>query len=59
MAEKKKRKLFFWLIITFAVVIVIFLIFRFLTLEDSWICKNGTWQKHGNPSAAMPSGRCK
>lgn len=26
--------------------------------EDSWLCVNGQWIKHGNPSAAMPEIPC-
>jgi len=26
--------------------------------EDTWICKNGEWVKHGKPSAPMPSYPC-
>lgn len=26
--------------------------------EDTWICQDGQWVKHGNPSAAMPSKPC-
>ncbi|MEI6843516.1 MAG: hypothetical protein WCK48_03380 [bacterium] len=26
--------------------------------EDSWICKDGQWQKHGNPTAEMPKEVC-
>jgi hypothetical protein len=26
--------------------------------EDSWICSNGAWVKHGNPSASMPTSGC-
>jgi len=26
--------------------------------EDSWICDNGQWIKHGNPRAPMPTGGC-
>jgi hypothetical protein len=31
---------------------------RFYTAEDTWICKNGQWVKHGNPNASMPNGWC-
>jgi hypothetical protein len=27
--------------------------------EDSWICVNGEWVKHGMPSAPMPTEQCK
>jgi hypothetical protein len=26
--------------------------------EDTWICANNQWVKHGNPSAAMPTTIC-
>lgn len=26
--------------------------------EDTWICQNGEWVKHGNPSAPMPAEPC-
>ncbi len=31
---------------------------RFLSGEDSWICDNGEWVKHGNPSAEKPTEPC-
>lgn len=26
--------------------------------EDSWICQNGQWVKHGSPSGPSPAGAC-
>ncbi|MFA5413420.1 MAG: GerMN domain-containing protein [Patescibacteria group bacterium] len=31
---------------------------RFLSGEDDWICDDGEWVKHGNPSAAKPTEPC-
>jgi hypothetical protein len=31
--------------------------FKFST-EDTWLCQNGGWVKHGNPSSAMPTAGC-
>lgn len=31
---------------------------RFLSGEDNWICSNGQWIKHGNPSAPKPTKPC-
>lgn len=31
---------------------------RFRTPEDSWVCQDGQWVKHGNPSSPMPSKPC-
>ncbi len=34
--------------------------FRFFSGdEDTWLCQNGQWVKHGNPSASMPTSGCK
>jgi len=30
----------------------------FFSGEDSWICDNGEWVKHGNPSASKPTTLC-
>jgi hypothetical protein len=32
---------------------------RLFSPEDTWICQDGQWVKHGNPSAPMPSGTCR
>jgi len=35
------------------------LIFRLLSgPEDTWLCQNGQWTRHGNPSAPMPTTGC-
>lgn len=31
---------------------------RLLSGEDNWICRNGEWVKHGNPSAPHPTEPC-
>ncbi|HOX95952.1 MAG TPA: hypothetical protein PLI45_01085 [Candidatus Woesebacteria bacterium] len=31
---------------------------RLLSPEDSWICVDGSWQKHGQPSTPMPTTEC-
>lgn len=31
---------------------------KFFSGEDSWVCSNGQWVKHGNPSAPMPASGC-
>lgn len=42
------------------VVLLAVLALRFLLggSEDTWICDNGQWVKHGNPSAPMPETGC-
>lgn len=45
------------------VLVVLLILFASLLIlkifnEDDWICKEGNWVKHGNPSASMPSEPC-
>lgn len=49
------------LIIAAVIVLVIFVILglRLLSPEDTWICQNGQWVKHGNPTTEMPNKPCK
>lgn len=42
-----------------AVVLCVMLLVRLLSGEDNWICQNGQWVKHGNPSQVMPQEKCK
>lgn len=41
------------------VVLIVIVGARILSPEDNWICKDGEWVKHGNPSGPMPIGTCK
>jgi hypothetical protein len=45
------------LVILLIVLAIIFGI-RTLTPEDSWICENGAWLRHGNPASPMPTSAC-
>ncbi|MFH1089536.1 MAG: DUF333 domain-containing protein [Candidatus Uhrbacteria bacterium] len=45
-------------IAVFALLIVGLAILRFSTPEDTWLCSNGAWIQHGNPSASMPTTAC-
>jgi len=40
-----------------AIAVIIFIL-RLLSGEDNWICQNGEWVKHGNPSAQKPTTPC-
>jgi Sporulation and spore germination/Immunoglobulin-like domain of bacterial spore germination len=41
------------------VVIVFFVSIRFVSkAEDGWVCDNGQWVKHGNPSTEVPKTPC-
>jgi len=43
-----------------AVLFVLWIILRFVIggPEDDWICQDGNWVKHGNPTAEMPKTPC-
>ncbi len=42
-----------------SIVFLAILVVRGITGEDTWICQDGEWVKHGNPSAPQPTGTCK
>jgi len=46
------------LVILAGLILIVFFI-RLLTPEDTWICDNGQWIKHGNPKVATPTKPCK
>lgn len=51
-----------WKYITFAIVFALLLAvfsIRFFSGEDNWVCQNGEWVKHGNPSFPAPVTECK
>jgi len=52
-----KKSLIFGGIIIFLIVVVMLGI-RFFSGEDNWICQNGEWIKHGNPSTEKPTIGC-
>lgn len=51
--KKKTKKILFSVFILIAVFIVILLV-RLFSPEDTWLCVNGKWIKHGNPTRPMP-----
>jgi len=57
MAMSKKLKKIFQIVLIF--IILLFLIFLIRGSDDTWICKNGEWIKHGNPSELKPEIPCK
>jgi hypothetical protein len=46
------------LIATMALFIIAIAVFFLRGNEGFWICENGQWAKHGNPSAPMPAELC-
>lgn len=53
-----QKKLILILAIILVCLLAIIAILRFSSPEDTWICQDGQWVKHGNPSAAMPTTAC-
>lgn len=53
--KNKKYFLIFLMLIAVGFVIAI----RFSNTEDTWICENGSWVKHGNPAEEKPNTPCK
>jgi hypothetical protein len=51
------KKLLIVAIIILAVVVAVIGL-RLLIGEDSWICVDGKWIKHGNPGSPMPESGC-
>ena len=53
---KNKKKVLLFLL----VLLVVWFFVRFVVggSEDSWICVEGQWVKHGYPSTPMPEGEC-
>lgn len=42
-----------------SVLVVTAVAVRFMSdSEDTWLCENGGWVRHGNPAAPMPTGGC-
>ncbi|MDD4290534.1 MAG: hypothetical protein PHH83_04705 [Patescibacteria group bacterium] len=54
------KRMFIYFIIAIGVLFVAVIFFRILSGdEDTWICENGIWIKHGNPTVQMPTQECK
>jgi hypothetical protein len=51
-----KKVYFVWAIII--IILATALILRLTSKEDDWLCENGGWIRHGNPSAPMPTEVC-
>ncbi len=51
-----KKNIF--LLTFFAVILISALLFFLRSNEDTWLCQNGNWVKHGNPSLPQPTSGC-
>jgi putative hemolysin len=54
------KKYVLFLVMAIVILAGAILMFRFFIGgdEDTWLCQNNQWVRHGNPSAAMPSSGC-
>jgi len=52
----KKATLIIGILVMIAAAAAVLLVLR--GDEDTWLCQNGQWVKHGNPSASMPTAGC-
>ncbi|MCX6823103.1 MAG: hypothetical protein NTX91_03885 [candidate division SR1 bacterium] len=38
--------------------LAVLMFLRLRSGEDTWMCQDGSWIKHGNPASLMPSEPC-
>lgn len=55
---KKKESMMKFIHWGLLVVVLFIILVKGLSGEDDWICKNGQWIRHGNPSSQMPTNIC-
>ena len=55
---KRNSNIFLAIIGVLLVSAIIIFGIKFFSAEDGWICVNGAWQQHGNPTAAKPTTVC-
>ena len=53
-----KKVFLIFVSITLLLALAILIKFSLSGTEDAWVCQNGAWIKHGNPTAAMPTAIC-
>ena len=46
------------IIIPIVLVLLLIVVIRFWSPEDTWLCKDGAWIKHGNPEQRQPTTTC-
>ncbi|MCL5009027.1 MAG: DUF2178 domain-containing protein [Patescibacteria group bacterium] len=55
----QSRKIFYTILGLFVAAVVVVAGLRLFSGEDTWLCQNGQWVKHGNPAAPAPSRACR
>lgn len=56
--QKNQKKIALAAIVILVIFALVILALRLLAGEDNWICQNGEWVKHGNPSSPEPTTFC-
>jgi len=59
LAKKFKHYFPFFLLALIIAVILTIAGLRMFTPEDEWLCADGNWTRHGNPSASRPTEECR
>jgi len=57
-ATDRKQKTAFFVSAVILIALLAIASARFFTPEDTWLCQNGEWIRHGNPATAMPTVPC-
>jgi len=55
----RSRKIFYTVLGLVIAAVVVIAGLRLFGGEDSWLCQNGQWVKHGNPGAPAPTSQCR
>ncbi|VVB80194.1 Uncharacterised protein [uncultured archaeon] len=58
MNEKKSKIVATIILVALLILFATLFVIKFFGPEDNWICEDGTWIKHGNPSSGMPTTPC-
>lgn len=53
------KKLIYTIVVLIVFLIMFVFTMRVISGEDAWICQNGEWIKHGQPSYPAPTAECK
>lgn len=54
-----KNKVISYFLIAFLIAVATIFTLRLFSGEDNWVCQNGQWVKHGQPSFPAPTSICK
>ncbi len=54
----KPPKFFIIIVILLVLLFVAAIVARLSSPEDTWLCQDGQWVKHGQPSSSMPTTPC-